>query len=100
MLRRMPATRFFADAVIGGLVFTGLTVALLGPSAAGQLLANGGATLPLAAVAGTNESQVILAVVAVVFSALFALNLAFLRHVSSVEARAKTQPRPHSIETD
>lgn len=87
---KMPAVRFAADAVVGGVVFFGMTVALLGPSAAAQLLTKGAAASPMYAMTGTNDPQTILFVIAVVFSALFALNLAFLRHVSKVGARADT----------
>ena len=95
MVRKMmalPPVRFVADALIGFGMFAGLTVGLLGPSAAAGLVVGSDAAsvtpgIMLAshtiATAGTglNDSRAILIVLAVVFSALFALNVAFIRHL-------------------
>jgi hypothetical protein len=88
--------RFAADAVLGLAVFMAITVAALGPSAAAGLLALSGEgpaapimTAALARSPGANDPQVILFVLAAVFSALFALNFAFVRHLTrAVRARS------------
>jgi hypothetical protein len=119
-----PPVRFVADAVLGLTVFSIATVAVLGPSAAAQIVqidgifnaTAGGATLaamngfsqlsfmgvPLAGRdwSGTNDPQTIVMILAGAFSMLFALNLAFVRHVrqahvlnkNSAEATEQTDP--------
>jgi hypothetical protein len=102
MVRKMmeiPGIRFSLDAVVGAAVFLGLMVATLGPSAAAQILAGAevpAAALPFATVSGLGDVQGMLAVLTVVFSALFALNLAFVRHIQRTNAPVKVrveQPR-------
>lgn len=119
-----PPVRFVADAVLGLTVFSIATVAVLGPSAAAQIVqidgifnaTAGGAKLaamngfsqlsfmgvPLAGRdwSGTNDPQTIVMILAGAFSMLFALNLAFVRHVrqahvlnkNSAEATEQTDP--------
>ena len=96
---KKPAVRFVVDVFVGAGVFFGLTVALLGPSNAAQLLKQGAVPAPLAALAGGNDPVALLAVFAVAFSALFALNLAFVRHVKAAEARARA-PRSRPLSED
>ena len=96
----LPPVRFVADALIGFGMFTGLTVGLLGPSAAAGLVAGsdpvGGvpgvmlASHTIAAAgAGLNDSRAILIVLAVVFSALFALNVGFIRHLRQAHSAVR-----------
>jgi len=97
-----PRVRFVIDAVIGLVVFSALTVATLGPSAAASLLGieaaqsaltGGSVTPPLFAtyqasgwdLSGTNVKFLMLAAV---FSALFALNNAFVRHLRKAYIRS------------
>ncbi|MBX9925561.1 MAG: hypothetical protein K2Y05_04325 [Hyphomicrobiaceae bacterium] len=86
--------RFAVDATVGAAVFVGLTVALLGPSAAAQLVTVG--TVPAAGPfsALSADPQALMMVLAVVFSALFALNLAFMRHIrnATVQVRGRRVP--------
>jgi hypothetical protein len=84
--------RFAADALFGLGVFTGLTAATLGPSAAAGLLGiDAGATAFIgspALVQSLASSQFMTVPsfgfiqLAVVFSTLFALNFAFFRHLA------------------
>jgi len=92
MARPFSAARLVFDAAIGAVVFAGLTVALLGQSAAAQLITQGTAPLPLATL--TSSPQALILLLAIVFSALFALNLAFMRHVKGFEVRVKAHRRP------
>jgi hypothetical protein len=98
MVRNM--IRFAADSLAGFAMFTGLTIGLLGPSAAADLVTQTPSTAnsvmltgggpAVSALAGQN-----LVVMAVAFSALFALNLAFIRHLRKAHAvarPAKTSP--------
>lgn len=106
--------RFVADAALGLTVFSVATVAVLGPSAAAQIVqidgifaaAPGGAALavangfsqlsfmgvPLAGRgwSGTNDPQAMILILASAFSMLFALNLAFVRHVRQAHVLNKT----------
>ena len=97
----LPPVRFVADALIGFGVFAGLTVGLLGPSAAAGLVAGSdlvagvpGVVLASQTIAaagtGLNDSRAILIVLAVVFSALFALNVAFIRHLRQVHSAVRS----------
>jgi hypothetical protein len=92
-LMAKPHVRFAADALAGFALFSGLTVALLGPTQAADLVAigqtvSGVSTMPLlttqaaGAAAFASQAQLILLVLALVFSTLFALNLAFVRHLA------------------
>ena len=88
MVQRMmtlPPIRFAADAVLGLAVFSGLTVGLLGPSAAAGLVATGISANMLTAMPpgfdGISDHRMIFMALAAAFSALFALNLAFIRHL-------------------
>ena len=101
--------RFVIDAALGFAVFVGLTVALLGPSSAESLLPvtlHSSNQVMLAtslfhthytnlAAAGHDPSSVML-VLGVVFSALFALNMSFVRHLVSAY-RLAHQPARKSI---
>ncbi len=98
MARPFSAARFVFDAAIGAVVFAGLTVALLGQSAAAQLITKGTAPLPLATL--TSSPQALILLLAIVFSALFALNLAFMRHVKGSEVRVKAHRRPDTDQAD
>lgn len=113
MVRKLlarPQVRFAADAVVGLAVFSGLTVALLGPSAAAGLVASGVhssvgvSIMPMltsqaaGAMARANDAHLILLVLAVVFSTMFALNLAFVRHLTNSYVAARAQSRPHNHE--
>lgn len=96
MLKEMPAVRFAVDAIVGAAVFLGLTVALLGPSTAAQLLSTGSApstALPLISTISTGGygHREILLLIAVVFSALFAMNLAFVRHINGADSRSEVR---------
>jgi hypothetical protein len=94
--------RFVIDAFVGLVVFFILSAATLGPSAASSLLgienavsavANGSTALPLFVpqivsawdMSGTNAKFLMLAAV---FSALFALNKAFVRHLRKAYIRS------------
>ena len=94
--------RFAIDAIVGLIVFFTLTAATLGPSAANSLLgientvsavAKGSTSLPLFVpqsvstwdISGTNVKFLMLAAV---FSALFALNKAFVRHLRKAYIRS------------
>ncbi len=94
--------RFAIDAIIGLVVFYALSAATLGPSTAASLLglentasaaAKGSTTLPLFVpqlvtawdLSGTNAKFLMLAAV---FSALFALNKAFVRHLRKAHIRS------------
>ena len=81
-----PPIRFAADALLGLAVFMGLTVATLGPSAASGLLGMEANSLPLVAHSFIsspviNGPHAVFMGLAAVFSALFALNFAFIRHL-------------------
>ena len=109
-MRDTPAKikiRFAIDAIVGLVVFYALSAATLGPSAASSLLgientasplAKGSSGLPLFVpqlanaweLSGTNAKFLMLAAV---FSALFALNKAFLRHLR------KAYIRSHKVES-
>jgi hypothetical protein len=95
MISGHPLAKFVADALIGAFLFVGLTIALLGPSTAAGLLSSGpdrsDATRNLSAATGFNDPLTMLMVMAVAFSALFALNLAFVRHIGRTEARARAR---------
>lgn len=88
MDRAFSAARFAIDAIVGATVFLGLTLALLGPSAAAQLITTGVAPAPLAASLPADPKSLLIVTTAV-FSALFALNLAFMRQIKNAEARAR-----------
>lgn len=88
MERALTAARFVIDAFVGATVFLGLTLALLGPSAAAQLITTRVATAPFAAALPADPKSLLIVTTAV-FSALFALNLAFMRHIKNAEARAR-----------
>jgi hypothetical protein len=105
-----PPVRFVADALVGLTVFSVATIAVLGPLAAAQMVqidgiftaapvsltmgaANGfsqssfmGVPLAVRNWSGTNDPQTIVMILAGAFSLLFALNLAFVRHVRQAHA--------------
>jgi hypothetical protein len=105
-----PPVRFATDLLVGLTVFSVATIAVLGPTAAAQMVQFDGlfAAVPdaqtLAAVngfsqsslmgvplavrnwSGTNDPQTLVMVLAGAFSMLFALNLAFVRHVRQAHA--------------
>jgi hypothetical protein len=107
-----PPIRFITDALIGLVVFTSATIAVLGPSAAAQLIQVDGvfattahastistllttavpavamSTPPLALRHWTSatDPQTIMILLALVFSTLFAVNLAFVRHLRQAHA--------------
>jgi len=97
-----PRVRFAIDAVIGLAVFFALTAATLGPSAAASLLGidaaqsaltDGSITQPLFVAHQTmawdlNGTNVKFLMLAAVFSALFALNNAFVRHLRKAYIRS------------
>jgi hypothetical protein len=96
MVRNM--IRFAADSLAGFAMFTGLTIGLLGPSAAADLVTQTPAANSVMLAGGftavsTAASQN-LVVLAVVFSALFALNLAFIRHLRKAHAVSRPVNRP------
>jgi hypothetical protein len=115
MVRNMlalPPVRFFVDAIAGLGMFSGVTIALLGPSAAAGLV-TGISEVPTHAPGvlfmanhftshaanGLNDPRAIIIVLAAVFSALFALNLAFIRHLrkayrTSRSRKSSGPPRP------
>ena len=89
MLARLPM-RFMTDAALGLAVFAAATAVTMGPSALGGWfsmgaraagLASAHPVASLAVAANDSGSPTVLAVLAAVFSMLFALNFAFLRHL-------------------
>jgi hypothetical protein len=110
-----PPVRFVTDAIVGLTVFGVATIAVLGPTAAAQIAqidglfmavpdsmtmaaANGfsqssfmGMPLAVRNWSGTNDPQTILMILAGAFSLLFALNLAFVRHVRQAHAIEKVR---------
>jgi hypothetical protein len=101
MLSR-PPMRFLTDATIGFGIFSAMAVAGMGPSAFSGMFAMGAQAAgleagpaaylasPLASAAGgLDGSHGVLWALALVFSLMFALNVAFLRHLrqSAVAAR-------------
>lgn len=97
-----PRLRFAIDAAFGLAVFLALTAAMLGPSAAASLLgldpvpgtlANGSNTVPLFVSNYSNAWEqdgmnMKFLMLAAVFSALFALNNAFVRHLRKAYIRS------------
>lgn len=97
MVRNM--IRFAADSLAGFAMFAGMTIGLLGPTAAADLVtqmpvATNGVMLAGGFVTVSGPAGQNLAVLAVVFSALFALNLAFIRHLRKAHAVARPAKRP------
>jgi hypothetical protein len=97
-----PRLRFAVDAVMGLAVFFALSAATLGPSAAASLLGidppaavltGGTTTVPLFVTNYANAFEqsgmnVKFLMLAAVFSALFALNNAFVRHLRKAHIRS------------
>lgn len=123
-----PSLRFVSDMLVGFGVFCLATIAVLGPSAAAQIVqiqivqidgifsqtphslsmaaANGfsqstGMGVPLAVRdwSGTNNPQTIAMILAGAFSMLFALNLAFVRHLRQAHV-PKTTHLAHAAQTE
>ena len=108
MVRNMmalPPVRFTADVLCGFAVFSGITVVTLGPSTAAGLvtqvteasaLSSGiflASQVAVNSVGGINNPGTILVVLAVVFSALFALNVAFIRHLRKAYLTVRVSQR-------
>jgi len=122
-LLKGPHIRFMVDAMLGLAVFCGLTVVLVGPSSAASLLPislgdasqalsaahNFAGQMPIASIpsafshGGSNDSQSLIVLLAVVFSTLFALNLSFIRHIASAyrlarrPLKARAEPKTFRI---
>jgi hypothetical protein len=110
-----PPVRFATDALVGLTVFGVATIAVLGPTAAAQMVqidglfaavpdnqtlavANGFAQSSLMGMpqavrnwSGTNDPQTLVMILAGAFSMLFALNLAFVRHVRQAHGVQKVR---------
>ena len=97
-----PHIRFMTDALLGFAVYCGLTVAMLEACSAGTASANTGSVVPLLSLqpnlagSGPNDLQGIMLILALVFSALFALNLSFIRHLATAYRRAH-RPSPATL---
>ena len=106
MVRNMmalPPVCFVVDAITGLSMLASAMIALLGPSAAAGLVTGvnelsasspGMLTVANNVGHGLNEPRSILIVLAVVFSALFALNVAFIRHLRKVQRTVPHTPSP------
>ncbi len=96
MLAR-PPMRFLTDATIGFGIFTALAIAGMGTSAFSTLFGMGaqaagleaGLASPLATAGALDGSHDVLWALALVFSLMFALNVAFLRHLRDSAAAAR-----------
>lgn len=91
-----PAVRFAVDALGGLVLFSAGTIAMLGPSAAAALPVVATVSGAQAAASGgllSSSAQGDILVLAAAFSTLFALNLAFVRHLSTAYAAARIRAR-------
>jgi hypothetical protein len=95
-----PTARFIADAAVGFALFTGLAVLIGGPSAAGAVFVGGAQAAGLALHAQSGPSGAMVSgpaaqlpeltfALAVIFSVLFSLNFAFVRHLKRAHVAAK-----------
>jgi hypothetical protein len=116
MVRNMmarPTVRFVTDALAGLGMFFGVMTALMGPSAAAGLVAGVGEISGQArgvlmvsnhftshAATSLNDPRAILIVLAVVFSALFALNVAFIRHLRKAYATEPVKKTVYALPGD
>ena len=98
MLARMPI-RFMRDAAVGYAVFLAATVVVMGPSEFGGWFDIGAqaAGLTFMTTSSAGATPALLSMLAGVFCMLFALNIAFLRHLRQVaEAAGKCPHAPLS----